>query len=261
MCLSTKPLRISSLGLNIHLLSNEIPGLLSPCPTKEDEFAMKQVTPVQILHGKTIYPPTCNITHDVPTVFSSGFIGNIFHKFSEIIISLFLTVLTLPIAARIRGHQLQLMVDHQIRRILDCMFDYEALNLADGSVHCFPGAVLGLRNHSSLAINSSDVPKGHYTRTQAVSERNLWPENKKNAITELVRKLIFKVVRTLPNTMSDLDNITKTVSSCSVMIGVHVAGLTKEIVLLDGAVVVVLVEDWASVTYYGVPTTAMIFNK
>lgn len=56
--------------------------------------------------------------------------------------------------------------------------------------------------------------------------------------------------------MLDLDNITKTVSSCSVMIGVHVAGLTKEIVLLDGAVVVVVVQDWASVTYNGVPMTA-----
>ncbi|KAI6690572.1 hypothetical protein NL676_027400 [Syzygium grande] len=72
----------------------------------------------------------------------------------------------------------------------------------------------------------------------------------KDAVAELARKLGFKVVRTLPHTMSDLDWFTKTVSSCSVTVGVHGAWLTNEIFLPLG-------QDWASATYYGVPSTAI----
>lgn len=51
----------------------------------------------------------------------------------------------------------------------------------------------------------------------------------------------MKVVRTLPDTMSDLNQFTKMVSSCSVRVGVHGAGLPNEIFLPDGAVAVQVV--------------------
>lgn len=39
---------------------------------------------------------------------------------------------------------------------------FEVINPAkDGAIHCFPGAVIGLKYHDNLALNSTDIPKGY----------------------------------------------------------------------------------------------------
>ena len=64
---------------------------VQPYARKDDEIAMKAVSPVQILHGN-IDPPACHFTHVPAMVFSSGgFTGNLFHEFNEVIIPLFIT--------------------------------------------------------------------------------------------------------------------------------------------------------------------------
>ncbi|KAI6690573.1 hypothetical protein NL676_027401 [Syzygium grande] len=46
---------------------------------------------------------------------------------------------------------------NKYKRISNYLSGHEALDLADGSVHCFPGAVVGLWYHS-------DVPEGYTMR-------------------------------------------------------------------------------------------------
>lgn len=60
--------------------------------------------------------------------------------------------------------------------------------------------------------------------------------------------------------MSNLDKFSSVVNSCSVMVGAHGAGLTNEVFLASGAVVVQVVPlglDWPSSFFFGHPAAAM----
>lgn len=290
MCLSAKPVRISNGGLTVHVRSDgsQFRRLIRPYARREDRGAMKLVTQVQILHRDAANLPACNFMHSTPAViFSTGVTGNTFHEFSEIIIPLFLT------CQHFRSQLKFVATDYNQRwiqkysSILNRLSDYEAPNLADGSVHCFPGAVVGLRYHGNLALNTSDVPGGHSMREfrQFLRESyNLKTKNvheitklrkpvlilisrsnsrkflNEDAIMELAQELGFQAVMAGPSTISNLEQFAKMVGSCSVLIGVHGAGLANEIFLPDGAVVVQVVLlglEWASTNYFEIPATAM----
>ncbi|KAK0602157.1 hypothetical protein LWI29_030915 [Acer saccharum] len=66
-----------------------------------------------------------------------------------------------------------------------------------------------------------------------------------------------------PNRMLSLDKFTEEVNKCNVMVGAHGAGLTNEVFLPDGAVVVQVVPlglDWAASNYFGAPASEMGLN-
>ncbi|KAE8704340.1 hypothetical protein F3Y22_tig00110458pilonHSYRG00550 [Hibiscus syriacus] len=70
----------------------------------------------------------------------------------------------------------------------------------------------------------------------------------------------FWLSRTEPERVSNLDKFAEVVNSCSVMVGVHGAGLTNEIFLPTGAVtvqVVPLAHEWVSTNYFGEPEKSM----
>ncbi|XP_030523893.1 alpha-1,3-arabinosyltransferase XAT2-like isoform X1 [Rhodamnia argentea] len=290
MCLSAKPVRISNGGLTVHVPSDGSGFTRSVRPYARigDELAMKLTTPVQILHRDMANLPACNFTHSIPAViFSTGVTGNAYHELSEIIIPLFL-------ACRHFRSQLKFVAtdynEWWIRKystVLNRLSDYEALDLSDGGVHCFPAAVVGLRYHGNLALNASNVPLGHsmpefrqfLRESYNLKTKNVHEIDKlhkpvlilisrtnsrkilnEDAIVELAQELGFQVVTAGPSMMSNLELFAKMVSSCSVFIGVHGAGLTNEIFLPDGAVVIQVVLlglEWGSTNYYGSPATAM----
>ncbi|KAK2631202.1 hypothetical protein EUGRSUZ_L03246 [Eucalyptus grandis] len=191
-----------------------------------------------------------------------------------------------PYARRDDEHMMK-PVTRKYSGILNRLSDYEALNLDDGSVHCFPGAVVGLRYHDNLALNTSDVPAGYSMREFRQFLRESYDVKIKNvreieklqkpililisrnhtrkflnedAVVELAQELGFQVVRAGTDAMLNLELLAKMLSSCNVLAGVHGAGLTNEIFLPDGAVVfqvVPLGTDWASTNYYQIPATAM----
>lgn len=44
----------------------------------------------------------------------------------------------------------------------------------NGSVHCFPGAVIGLKFRGLLSLNRTGIPGGHFVfRLEALSGRNI----------------------------------------------------------------------------------------
>ncbi|XP_048131072.1 alpha-1,3-arabinosyltransferase XAT3-like [Rhodamnia argentea] len=287
-CLSANPVRISNGGSTVHVLSDgsKFERSIRPYARRDDERMMKPVTPVQILHGDAANLPPCDFVHSTPAViFSTAVTGNAFHEFSEIIIPLFLTCQHFRLQLKFVTTDRNALWIQKYSGILNRLSDHEALNLDDGSVHCFPGAVVGLRYHDNLALNTSDVPAGYSMREFRQFLRESYDVKIKNeleklqkpvlilicrnhtrkflnedAMVKLAQELGFQVVRAGPDTVSNLELLAKMVSSCNILVGVHGAGLTNEIFLPDGAVVLQVVPlglDWASTNYFQIPSTAM----
>ncbi|KAK4804827.1 hypothetical protein SAY86_004644 [Trapa natans] len=290
LCISSKPVRVDDGGLTVYIQSkgNRFTRTVRPYARKEDGTAMDQVTPVKIVHGPATDLPACDFTHRVPAmVFSSGgFTGNAYHEFNEIIIPLFLTALHLRSRVQFVITDYKPWWVDKYREILSHMSDYAVGNSSGISgVHCFPGAVIGLRYHDNLAIDSGKIPRGlsmvDFRRflwdAYTVKPVNVHDTGKKPALVlisrnstrrilnedgmvEMMEEMGFRVIVIRPGKMSSLKELAGIIGSCSIMVGPHGAGLTHELFLPDGAAVVQIVPlglDWASSTYYGDPPLRM----
>uniref|UniRef100_A0A2N9I8C7 Glycosyltransferase family 61 protein n=1 Tax=Fagus sylvatica TaxID=28930 RepID=A0A2N9I8C7_FAGSY len=165
VCVTNKPVMLDNNALTAYIQSSQVQvkHMVQPYARKEDEMAMKQVTPVQILTRNASSPVFCHFNHDVPVVvFSSGgYTGNLFHAFNEVIIPLFIT------CYHFRSHLQFVITDFKpwwvkkYNQILTHLSNFEVINPAkDGSVHCFPGAVVGLKYHDNLALYPTEIPGG-----------------------------------------------------------------------------------------------------
>lgn len=79
-------------------------------------------------------------------------------------------------------------------------------------------------------------------------------------MVEMMKEVGFDVMTTTPQRMSSLDKFSSVVNSCSVIVGAHGAGLTNEVFLAAGAVVMQLVPlglDWPSTFLFGEPGAEM----
>ncbi|XP_038684985.1 alpha-1,3-arabinosyltransferase XAT3-like [Tripterygium wilfordii] len=291
VCVVTNPVRIGNNGLTIHVSSDQERNetTVRPYARREDETAMNDVTALQIVSADTNLPP-CNYTHSVPAmVFSSGgFTGNVFHEFNEIIIPLFIT------CHHFRSQLQFIITDFQpwwvekYNRILKQLSNYEVINpAADGSVHCFPGSVIGLKYHNNLALNKTEIPGGysmfdfrHFLRKAYNLQVNDVSEIQKpramlitrnetrrflneHEMVRAMEELGFQVVVPTDNWMSNLDTFAEVVNSCNIMVGAHGAALTNELFLPNGAVMVQVVPlqlEWASTNYFGSPANEMGIN-
>ncbi|XVF77384.1 hypothetical protein PTKIN_Ptkin14bG0038700 [Pterospermum kingtungense] len=291
LCLANKPVRIDNKALTVYVPSNQpqVKRLVKPYARQEDPTAMDIVTTVQILHGKTSPLPACNVTHNVTAVvFSSkGFTGNLFHEFNEIIIPLFITCRHFRSRVQFVITDFEPWWVQKYNRVLSKLSGYGVINPnADGSVHCFPGAVIGLKYHNNLALNSTDIPGGysmfdfrqflresynlknkHVSEIQnnkpvlmLISRRKTRRFLNEDLMVEMMEELGFEVIKPELGWMSNLDKFAEIVNSCSVMVGAHGAGLTNQIFLPTGAVmiqVVPLQNEWVSTNYFGEPAKEM----
>lgn len=155
---------------------------------------------------------------------------------------------------------------------------------ADGRVHCFPGAIVGLQFHDNLALNSTDIPGGysmtdfkHFLKEtynlkikhvsevekpvlMLISRRNSRRFLNEDEMVKLMEKLGFQVLVIQPGRMSNLKKFARVVNSCSVLVGTHGAGMANELFLPTGAVVIQAVPlglEWASTAYFGEPARGM----
>ncbi|KAL6999305.1 Hexosyltransferase [Sarracenia purpurea var. burkii] len=290
VCVTNGPVRIDTRTLKVYApFSHGMPQskhTIRPYARKRDQIAMSYISPVQILQGN-ITPPACHYNHNDPAiVFSSGgYSGNMFHGINDVIIPLFIT-------SRHFQSRLHFVVTNfrpsflKYNRVLSHLSENEAIHSSflNGSVHCFPGAVVGLRYHGNLALNASDVPGGYSMpdfkkflreaynmKTVNVSEmekpvlilvsrttsRVFLNEDE---MVSMMEELGFRVIVAMPQMMSDLDKFTEVLSSCSVLVGAHGAGLTNAVFLPPGAVLVQVVPlalGWVSRTYFGGPAAEM----
>ncbi|KAF7140090.1 hypothetical protein RHSIM_Rhsim06G0220500 [Rhododendron simsii] len=290
VCVANRPVRIDMRTMNIYAtFSQGIPQAnhtVRPYARKADKKAMSFVSPVQILQGN-ITLPACQYTHNVPAaVFSSGgYTGNLFHEFNEIIIPLFVTYRSLQSRLRFIVTDFNPPFSGKFKKILSHLSSYEVIKpAANGSVHCFPGAVIGLHYHGNLALNNTDIPGGYSMlgfrqflresynlKVVNVSEMNKpvlilvsRPKTRtflnEDDMVTMMKALGFRVVVARPHMMSNLDKFAQVVNSCSVMVGAHGAGLTNAMFLPQGAVLVQVVPlglRWLSATYFGGPAKEM----
>ncbi|WOH04173.1 hypothetical protein DCAR_0623582 [Daucus carota subsp. sativus] len=295
VCVASEPLlRIDTTRMDVQMLLNQtrpqdVMAIIKPYAWQHSKKTLAHTTRVQIMQQNRTSLPACQYNHTVPAVIfsSSGFRGNLFHEFNEVIIPLYIT------SRHFQSNVQFILLDYNpsfVRRfgkILSHLSGYQVMNPAiNGSVHCFPaGAVVGLRFHNFLSINtSSSINPGGYSMldfkqflretynlkefhvdtqkpkllliSRVKSRRFLNQEEMVNTMEELG----FEVVIAGPNQTSNLTTFSKLVSSCSVMVGAHGAGLTNELFLPFGAVVVQVVPlglDWASAAYFGKPTPVM----
>ncbi|KAI3456895.1 hypothetical protein Pfo_013558 [Paulownia fortunei] len=288
-CVANQPVRIDTRTMTISLPSNQSvqETLIRPYARQEDDVLLRTVTPVKILQGNTT-PPVCQYNHEIPAVIfsSSGFVGNVFHEINEIIIPLFITT------RQFKSRVLFVLEDYspsflrKYGKALSQLTSYEIMNpTANQSVHCFPGAVVGLKFHGHLALNSSDIPTGlsmrnfrqflreslnlKYSHVSQIkkptvlllSRRTTRRFLNEDEIVSMMEELGFRVIVVArAKVISNLDVFSNMINSCSVFVGAHGAGLTNELFLPDGAVMVqvdLIGLEWAAATYYGNPARAM----
>ncbi|KAL0320822.1 UNVERIFIED_CONTAM: Beta-1,2-xylosyltransferase XYXT1 [Sesamum radiatum] len=131
-------------------------------PYARQEDNLQYVTPVKILQRNST-SRVCQYNHQIPAVvFSTAFIGNLFHEFDDLIIPLFITT------RHFESRVLLIMEDHnpwflsKYSKIISRLSGYQVMNpAANRSIHCFPGSVVGLKYHNNLFLNCSDIPGGY----------------------------------------------------------------------------------------------------
>ncbi|KAL3508458.1 hypothetical protein ACH5RR_027859 [Cinchona calisaya] len=293
--ISSKEVRFDTKASTIYIYSDQElqKYKVQPYPLKNDAVAMKMVKTIEIHHGN-IPPPPCDFKHDVPAVvFSSGgFAGNIFHEFNDIIIPVFITSRHFRSKVKFMITDYQLWCINKYRRVLNELSKYEFINAAEttnGTIHCFPGAIVGLKYHDNLAINTSDTP-GAYSMLEfrdvlrrsfdlkirdvsqmlnhqfekpqllIVSRTRTRTIVNQNEVVRMMEEIGFRVFIATNDLMTNLNEFSRVIGSSSVMVGVHGAGLTNEIFLPNGAVMIQVLPlelDWVANAYYGGPAKGM----
>ncbi|KAL1556263.1 alpha-1,3-arabinosyltransferase XAT3-like [Salvia divinorum] len=288
-CVTTRPSQIDTATMTVSIPSDDPvqETWLRPYARQEDEILLRKVTPVKIVHGNTT-PPVCDHIHGVPAVVfsSSGFAGNVFHEINEIIIPLFITTRLFNSSVLLIIEDYRPSFVEKYRKILSRLSSYPILNpTADRSVHCFPAAVVGLKFHGHLSINANEIPKGlttpifrqflresldlkysHVSQIERPTVMLLSRTTTRRIINEeqvvaMMEDLGFRVVVVArAKTVSNIHLFSRMINSCSVFVGAHGAGLTNEVFLPDGAVMVqvdLIGLEWAAANYYGDPARGM----
>ncbi|XP_051124785.1 xylan glycosyltransferase MUCI21-like isoform X2 [Andrographis paniculata] len=290
-CVVDRPVRIDAGTMTVFVPSDHPPApeeiAVRPYARQEDQVLMKSVSPVKILRGN-LSAPACKYNHRVPAVvFSSGgFVGNVFHEMNEIIIPLYITTRMFQSRAVFVLENYNPKFADKYEEILSGLTSHDIIDpAANTSVHCFPAAVVGLKFHGHLAVNSGDIPTGltmggfrqflretlnlkhrHVAQIRRPTAMLLSRRTSRRIINEdevvtTMQELGFRVIVVArAKILSNLKSFARLLNSCAVFVAAHGAGLTNELFLPDGAVVVqvdLIGLNWAAATYYGDPARAM----
>jgi len=261
---------------------------------RKDTFLLPGVVEVTIKSVPSVASaPECARRHSVPAVVFStaGYTDNFFHDNTDVLIPLFLS-------ASHHAGEVQLLVTNykpwwtkKFAPLLKKLSNYEVINFdKEESVHCFPGGQLGLYRDRDLIIgphptrNPRNLTMVDYNRflrrayglprdapavlgeKTGTRPKMLMIERKGtrkllnlHAVRELCEQLGFDV--TVAEAGADVRGFAATVNSADVLLAVHGAGMTNQIFLPTGAVLVQIVPwgkmDWMATNFYGQPARDM----
>ncbi|PIN09471.1 protein O-GlcNAc transferase [Handroanthus impetiginosus] len=290
VCIANEPVRIDT-SKNVTVYSSSLTltvqdeTRVKPYALQKDKYLLQYITAVKILHGNN-KPPACQYNHDIPAViFSSGISGNLFHEFNDIMIPLFITT------KHFQSRVFLILEDYKpsfvtkFSKVISRLSSYEVMNpAANGSVHCFSGMILGLKYHDNLALNPRDIPGGHSMHDfrqflaetydlkfkhvshirkptlMLISREKTRKFLNEDEMVTMIKELGFRVIVARTKEAKNLNKFANIVNSCGVLVGAHGAGLTNELFLPAGAVMVQvepLGMEWAAANYYGNPACAM----
>ncbi|XP_061357732.1 xylan glycosyltransferase MUCI21-like isoform X2 [Gastrolobium bilobum] len=237
----------------------------------------------------------CDVQHDVPAVFFSngGYTGNVYHEFNDGIIPLYITSQHFNkkvVFVILEYHNWWLM---KYGDILSHLSDFPAIDFrGDNRTHCFPEAIVGLRIHDELTVDSALMEgnkgiadfrnlldRAYWPRIRGLIQdeekeqevqENTWKKPKlvilsrsgsraitnENLLVKMAEEIGFFVEVLKPGRTTELAKIYRVLNGSDVMIGVHGAAMTHFLFLRPGSVfiqVVPLGTTWAAETYYGEP--------
>ncbi|KAM0954146.1 putative protein O-GlcNAc transferase [Dioscorea sansibarensis] len=232
----------------------------------------------------------CDVLHDVPALFFSagGYTGNVFHDFNNGILPIYIT------SQHLNGHVIFGVLQYsgwwytRYHEILSRLSNYPPIIFSKVELksHCFHEAILGLRFHGTLTIDSTQMDDNktigdfhqlldnayrHRVKRYVHETTNGKPKlviisrNGSRAIenvgelVQLCKKIGFHVEVIIPESM-ELAAIYNTLHSCNVMVGVHGAGLTHILFMRTGSVLVQIVPlglDELAKTCFGEPAKKM----
>ncbi|XP_057765603.1 alpha-1,3-arabinosyltransferase XAT3-like isoform X2 [Salvia miltiorrhiza] len=288
-CVSTKAVRIDTRNMTLYIPSDESwrnETVVRPYPW--NGYDVNEISAVRIIqYSNTSAPPPCEFHHDVPAVvFSSGYTGNTYHEMSEIIIPLFITT------KQFQSRVVLVMEDYKpsfiakYGTILSHLSAHEVMNpAANATVHCFPASIVGLKYHGILALNSSDIPGGygmpefrHFLRDTfglrfehvsqiprprllLLSRTNSRKFLNEDEMIGMIEDVGFEVMMVRGSKVaSNLRKLSQLINSCSVILGAHGAGLTNDVFLPRGGVIIQvepLGTEWISKVIFGDTARAM----
>ncbi|KAL3637035.1 hypothetical protein CASFOL_019334 [Castilleja foliolosa] len=291
VCISKLPVKIDMRNnITVYYTSNasqEETSVLKPYALQKDTYLLQFITPIKIVNTKAnVEQLVCRYNHTIPAViFSSGISGNLFHEFNDILIPLFITT------KQFESRVLFILEDYnttfttKYTDIFSRLSNYEVMNPASNpSIYCFPGSIIGIKSHNNLALNASDIPGGQsmhdfrlflretyrlkYTNISQIRNPTVLLISRdktrkflnQDEMVSMIEWLGLKVVLARTEEMSNLSKFARIVNSCGVLVGAHGAGLTNELFLPAGAVVVQVEPlglEWASENYYGNPARDM----
>ncbi|GJN06010.1 hypothetical protein PR202_ga23694 [Eleusine coracana subsp. coracana] len=255
-----------------------------PYPRKGDETCMSRITALTVRRSNN--NPRCTAMHASPAVAfaTGGYTGNIFHDFSDLVM------------ANVASWWLV-----KYARLLRVLSRHPVIDLAkagaNGEVHCFPRAVVGLRAHRELIIEpgrSADglatpdftrfvrralglprdapTPLGDTNTTTSIKKSNkprllIISRHRTRlllnlaAVVRAAEEVGFEAVVNESDVGNDIAQVGSLINSCDAMVGVHGAGLTNMMFLPPGATLVQIVPwgglQWMARADYGDPAEAM----
>ncbi|TVU11209.1 hypothetical protein EJB05_44781, partial [Eragrostis curvula] len=262
---------------------------------RKDSFLLPGVVEVTIksVSSAASVLPECTRRHDVPAVVFSvaGYTDNFFHDNTDVLIPLFLTT------SHLNG-EVQFLITNfkpwwvkKFTPVLSKLSNHEIINFdKEEGVHCFASGHLGLYRDRDLIIsphptrnprNLSMVDYNRFLRRAFSLPRDA-PSPLGEATSARPRMLIIerKGTRKLLNlgevaaecerlgfavtvaeAGGDVRAFAELVNSVDVLLAVHGAGLTNQIFLPTGAVLVQVVPwgkmDWMATNFYGQPAKDM----
>ncbi|PUZ61266.1 hypothetical protein GQ55_4G262400 [Panicum hallii var. hallii] len=244
--------------------------------------------------------PECTSRHAVPAVVfaMNGLTSNPWHDFSDVLIPLFITTRALDGEVQFLVSDLQPWFVDKYRLILRNLSRYDVVDFnQDGGVRCYPHVTVGLRSHRDLGIDPARAPRNYtmldfrlYVReiyslpppdvdvpykeaNRAAAEQQRKPRlmliNRGRTrkfvnfpeIVAAVQNAGFEVVPVEPRRDLSVEEFSRVVDSCDVLMGAHGAGLTNFFFLRSNAVMLQVVPwghmEHSSMVFYGGPAREM----
>ncbi|WOG96309.1 hypothetical protein DCAR_0415644 [Daucus carota subsp. sativus] len=249
--------------------------VIKPYARKGNEGAMESVKSwtIKVISSHQT-PPSCTADQSIPAILFSlaGYSGNHFHDFSDIIIPLFSTSRKFDGEVHFLATDYKAWWSSKYRGILGKLSKHKVNDIdREEGIVCYKSMIIGLKTRKELGIaQSSNIYQGlsmkdfrdflrsaYSLKTKNVTKmrkgttekprmmiisrkksRTLVNENK---ITKMGENMGYEVIVADATLSTDLSKFAELVNSCSVLIGVHGAGLTNMVFLPDNAVVIQIV--------------------
>ncbi|XP_020591370.1 uncharacterized protein LOC110032174 [Phalaenopsis equestris] len=261
---------------------------IRPYARKSDLTAMSNVAEITLKLSQTHQSPLCTHRHHSPALMFSlgGYSGNYFHAFTDIFIPLFQTSYTFHGKVHLVVSDAYAPWINKFLPIFQRLSDYDILSFSkadNGSVHCFPKAIVGLQSYNDMKLKdkeSTDQFIEFLRRTYSLERSG--PLNTEELSVKKPRLLViarrhtrrfvnvkdivrigkkqgFEVV--VGEAEGNVTRFARVVNTCDVMMGVHGAALTNFVFLPTNAVLIQVVPwgklDWITKTYFKEPAINM----